>query len=398
MRGTGQAHPCDQSRTHLRPAQRRDVRSLQEDAVDSQYESYKVHTRTARNAASNAADGRPTGRAPYGYVPVHDTRTGRLTDWIADTTEAVPGLSKADVIRELFRRIKAGHAMGAIARDFAERGIRNGSGRPFVPQHLRSMVVKPAYAGIRSHHGTERPGTWQGLVSEADYRAVVRMLNTRTQAQKRRPDGRAQHELTRIIRCGKCSGPMRAVQVKGAPCYACRDHGCVRVPRARIDEYLIGTAERPGVILSFLADESRVYAAFTAAPEDEARAEEIRTERERLEGERREAEGTKTATVGEALAVGRLVDALSEDIARLQAEEQKLRAPAQLADMITPGKDVARRWAAAPVAARRAVARMVLAPSVLGEVRIMPVGAGSRVDPADRAHLHKTACKDCTAA
>ncbi|MCX4904601.1 recombinase family protein [Streptomyces sp. NBC_00878] len=390
-------HVTSHGRTYD-PRNGRDVRTLQEDAVDSQYESYKVHTRTARNAASNAADGRPTGRAPYGYVPVHDTRTGKLADWVADTTEAIPGLSKADVIRELFRRIKAGHAMGAIARDFKARGIVNGSGRPFVPQHLRSMVVKPAYAGIRSHHGTERPGTWKGLVSEADYRAVVRMLNTRTQAQKRRPDGRAQHDLTRIIRCGKCGGPMRAAQVKGAPCYECREHGCVRVPRARIDEFLIGTEEQPGVILAFLADESRVYEAFTAAPEDEARAEEIRTERERLEGERREAEGTKTATVGEALAMGRLVDSLSEDIARLQAEEQKLRAPAQLADMITPGKDVAKRWAAAPVAARRAVARMVLAPSVLGEVRIMPVGPGSRVDPADRAHMHKADCKGCAAA
>jgi hypothetical protein len=41
-----------------------------------------------------------------------------------------------------------------------------------------------------------------------------------------------------------------------------------------------------------------------------------------------------------------------------------------LAALITPGRDAKRRWKAAPVAAKREVARMLLAPGILGQVRV----------------------------
>jgi site-specific DNA recombinase len=41
-----------------------------------------------------------------------------------------------------------------------------------------------------------------------------------------------------------------------------------------------------------------------------------------------------------------------------------------LAALMSPGRDAKRRWKAAPVAAKREVARILLAPGILGEVRI----------------------------
>jgi len=126
------------------PANPRDRRSLLEDAVDSEYESSKVSARVKRAHAANAAAGRPHGPTSFGYIRRYDERTKALI-----AQEPHPQL--APVVIELFRRLRKGHSLMAIARDFAARGIMNASGRPFSPQHLRVLALTPAYAGIRVH-------------------------------------------------------------------------------------------------------------------------------------------------------------------------------------------------------------------------------------------------------
>jgi hypothetical protein len=50
-----------------------------------------------------------------------------------------------------------------------------------------------------------------------------------------------------------------------------------------------------------------------------------------------------------------------------------------------PGDDIAHRWAAAPISARREVARLVLSPELLGELRVTrSLSPGHRIDVADR--------------
>jgi site-specific DNA recombinase len=138
--------------THERtydPANGRDRRTLIEDATDSEYESYKVSTRTKRTAAAEAAKGRPAGVAPHGYRPEYDQRTGRLLNWVENPEEsAVP--------RELFRRLRAGESLGSITRTLAAAGHVNRSGKPFTQQHLRTMATRHAYAGLRAHQPVKR--------------------------------------------------------------------------------------------------------------------------------------------------------------------------------------------------------------------------------------------------
>ena len=65
--------------THRRiydPGTARDRKSLQEDAVDSEYESGKTSDRGQRTAAANAVAGLPHGRIPFGYRRVYDPVTG----------------------------------------------------------------------------------------------------------------------------------------------------------------------------------------------------------------------------------------------------------------------------------------------------------------------------------
>jgi hypothetical protein len=63
--------------------------------------------------------------------------------------------------------------------------------------------------------------------------------------------------------------------------------------------------------------------------------------------------------------------------------EQELSTPVRLRALIKPGPGVASRWEAAPMSTRREVARLLLSPDGLGELRVMrrPRNAGPRHVP-----------------
>src|SRR5262249_47767067 len=126
-----------------------------------------------------------------------------------------PEPAEAGVVTELYRRLIAGHSLKAIARDLGERGIRTRSGRVWTAQHLRSLAIKPLYAGLRAHspgrsgdHWADLEnlyeGQWPGLVPRADWFAVQRLL--RAPERKTTRPGRAKHLLSRIARCAVCAG------------------------------------------------------------------------------------------------------------------------------------------------------------------------------------------------
>jgi site-specific DNA recombinase len=72
-------------------------------------------------------------------------------------------------------------------------------------------------------------------------------------------------------------------------------------------------------------------------------------------------------------------------LARAEAREAELTTPSALRGILGPGDDVAARWDAAPISARREVARMLLTPELLGELRVQRATVhGISVD--DRVH------------
>jgi DNA invertase Pin-like site-specific DNA recombinase len=371
------------------PANARDRRSLLEDAVDSEYESSKVSARVKRTAAANAAAGRPHGQIPFGYRRRYDERTREL---VAQEPHPV----EAPVAVELFARLRAGHTLAAIARDFAARGIRNDSGTPFSPQHLRALALTATYAAIRLHRPrqpgvprtrsaivmgapgvTATPGTWPGLVSVEEYLAVREILTDPARITGK--PGKARHLLSMIARCGVCGAPL-AVTYRGqwTPTggqYQCHHGGHVRVSKPELDAYA------QDAILGYLARPD-VHAALTTPP-DGAGAE-LASVRERLAVARAELGALRDAVAAGTLSVATLVSVEPGLLARIdadQAEETRLVTPSFLHGLITPGADVAARWAQMPISAQREVARTLLTPSLLGALHVNRRPAGS-------AHLH----------
>ncbi|MGH3851660.1 MAG: hypothetical protein ACRDRT_18540 [Pseudonocardiaceae bacterium] len=72
------------------------------------------------------------------------------------------------------------------------------------------------------------------------------------------------------------------------------------------------------------------------------------------------------------------------DIERLEKREKELRTPSALRGLIEPGTDVAQRWEPAPMSTRREVARILLTPTLIGELRITPTGPRRLVAAEDR--------------
>lgn len=348
------------------PANGRDRRTLLEDAVDSEYDSYKTRVRILRDTASQAAKGRPHGLAPYGYRPLYDERTRRLITWEAHPDEA-------PAVRELFEKIRAGDSLKGIARELAQKGVLNrglrGERHPFTAEHLRDMAVKYAYAGKRHYNGSVIEGTWEGLVDDATFYVVQRILND-PKRKTTRPGG-ARHVLSRALRCDPCSGPMAVKEKYDKLHYFCQLRGCTHVDKADVDAFLLGAPERPGVILRYIAS-PQIYRDFAKSPGDEEKATQLGAEIARLRVEKDKAEKAEdeSTDLDESRALAKLVKNLREKITNLEEQERQMAVPAVLRDFLKPDQDVFQRWEAAPLSAKREVAQLLLVPSVLGEARV----------------------------
>jgi site-specific DNA recombinase len=355
------------------PAVPRDRRSLLEDAVDSEYESAKTSRRVRRGAAANAAAGRPHGRVPYGYKRVYDEGTGRLVGQVPEEGEAA-------VVRELFERIAQGHSLRRISMDLAARGVRGRRGKVLSPPQLRGMALADVYRGKRVHVPGRRHGRrdasldgdvlvydaqWPPLVDNRTWLAVQRILkdpNRRTNGSR---PGRAVHLLSMIARCDVCPAPMSRKLRSGKEFYYCHVKGCVRVPKQELDD--LATA----AMIEFLSQPETIE---QLGGDEDTTAE--------LEAVREEIAGIKTELdeLAEELGDGKISPALAARseprmLARLRAAEQReeaLATPPALRELMKPGEDVAQRWQQAPMSTKRRVAKLLLSPAYLGELRVRP--------------------------
>ena len=371
-------HVTSHSRTYD-PANHRDRRSLLEDSVDSEYESAKTSMRAKRAAAASAAEGRPNGKTPFGYRRIYNDRTKELV-------VQEPDPATAPLVQELFDRVKAGHSMRSLQRDWETRGILNGSGRPFTAQHLRSLLLNRAYVGDRVHNpgaksgNTARqtaanvvPGNWEPLVDRTTFLAVHRIL-TDPQRRTNRP-GRGVHLLSMIAKCAVCDGPLSVAFRKPDGEYMCQNAQHVRVSKPELD------ALAEAMILVYLNDED-MREAVAAVEDDTAALAKARDEVASIQEELDDLAAQVGAGALSATLAGRAEPAI---LARLKAANEAvkdLETPSRLGDLYPPGAD----WHTMPMSAKREIARMLLAPDMLGELRIVrrPRNAGPRHVPVDQ--------------
>jgi site-specific DNA recombinase len=89
---------------------------------------------------------------------------------------------------------------------------------------------------------------------------------------------------------------------------------------------------------------------------------------------------------------GRLVPGLEAEQAKLEQQEQQLTSRSTLVRFVGPRQVVTDRWIAAPLSSKREVARMVLSPGMLGQVRVGPSVNG----PWCRDESHEKPQQTCT--
>lgn len=375
--------------THERlydPANGRDRKALIDDAVDSEYESYKTHKRVSRTAPREAERGRPHGKAPYGLMPVYDRATGKLITWVADPV-------RVHVPCELFERLERGESFAAIERIFFEAGYRNLSGRPFTHGHLRMMATRHSYAGLRFYKGTVYEGCWDGIVPRERFWNVYRMVTDPKRCTTKA--GLGVHDVTAAFWCGECEvllGPRFAEGRK--PAYRCADCGR-KIAKDPIDELIIGKAPegaRPelGVLLAYLARPD-VYDLLRAPEGDGEELRGVVADLAQARAERDELARATGGTLAEVRVLANSLQAKEDQVSELEVRERQLSVPAQVLSIVEPGKDIWESWHAAPMGARRTTARLVLSPRYLGRPCLLPSPLPGRWSPiAERIEWRRT--------
>src|SRR6266567_400209 len=377
-------HVTSQGNTYD-PARPHDRKALLTDAIDSEYESSKTSLRIRRTAASLAAKSLPHGQIPYGYRRTYavNAKGKRII------TGQPPEPAEAAVVAELFARLRKGHSLRAIEADFGARGIRTRTGKPFGAAHLRGMALQPLYAGLRMYEPGNRSGRYHGSLDgavkaelwdalvDAETFGTVRAMLSDPKRRTSRP-GRGVHLLSLIAACDVCGAALTVSYRRGGREYQCRGKSCVRISADELDGY----AEK--IMCAYLARPD-VIAELRATPE---RGGELATVRAELAEARSELASLRAAGKARTLTVATVLamePGLVAAVTRLEARERDLQTPAALS-AIPPGKDVARRWKAAPMSAKRQAARLLCSPPVLGQLRVGRVPSpGHKAQPAERA-------------
>ncbi|GAB1816842.1 recombinase family protein [Herbidospora sp. RD11066] len=357
------------------PANPRDRRGLIDDANDSEYESAKIAQRIRRDMAANAAEGRPHGLCPVGLRPVYDERTGKLITWEGDP-------DKGPMIVELFTLLRRGRSFRSLARAFEAKGYRNKSGKPYGAAHLRDMAQKGAYSGLRVWHGELIEGTWEGIIERDLWWDVQRIL-TEPAHQTTAPAprfGSVKHEYTRTMRCAKCLGPITTLNSKRGD-YMCQTGGCARITKGPVDKIL------DEVIEDFLSQAD--FSARVARRVDTPQVRALETAIAQLRAELTEAETAVPANVSEARLFAQLIEDIRPKLSDKQAQLRELTTPSELASLLAaddggPVADAVTRWRDAPVEVRRKIAKVLLSPPFLGQVRLNPKTPGKRLPAHER--------------
>ena len=195
-------------------------------------------------------------------------------------------------MREIVERLCDGDTGTAIARDLNQRGVLTGLGAQWTGAGVKACAKRASNAGLRSHHGTIYPGTWEAIVSREQWERVTAVLS-RPAATWRRGTGR-KYPFQGFVRCAVCGGVMNVATGRsnaGIVAYRCDPYrsanptektGCGGVQRQQaVVDYLIKEA-----LIDRLSGDGFMRAMETVASQDKAVSavvSELQEQRTRLD-------------------------------------------------------------------------------------------------------------------
>jgi hypothetical protein len=328
-------------------------------AVMASAEADKMSLRAKRRKADDAKAGRPHGgRRRFGY---HDMVDGALTVRESEATE----------IRRMVRELLAGASLRGMADDLAARGITGPTGATITGPNLGLLLARPHLAGLRVHNGEVMPGVvgqWPAIISEADHRRVVALLNDPRRRTSPASNVR-RHLLSGVALCDAC-GTKILTGPKGV--YRCPTGRHVQKSMDLVDDVVVGAVLgllRTSTAASLFADDTTAEELDALEVAKAAKAAELSEARAlRRDGRLRLDEYADLTS-----AIRDEMDALDAHMAALVVDDN--RDADMFADLLGAQADDA--WATMDLARRRSViARLVT-------VRLVGRGRGSRFTPSD---------------
>jgi site-specific DNA recombinase len=326
---------------------RRDRKTLVNDGVENEDDSEQISEGVRRALKDNARNGLPHGICKFGFARIHDEKTGALLG-----QHPVP--EKASIAAEIIRRIAVGEPVSAIGYDLERRGIPNpGGGVQWYRRTIVKLATSEAYIGKRRVDGALVDGKWEPIIDEVTFWAAQHVLTSR---KGTRP-GKAKHLLSYIMACGQCGSPLCADLPRRhragrlypkVAMYTCTDHRshCATVPMAEADEFVTLAVQGRLASPDFLRN-------ITSGGDE--RVMQARAEAARLRAELDEWATADISAHAYAIREAKLLPLIKA----AEARAEELTIPLPLRDLAAPGADIAARWDAMVVAAKRNVIRLL---------------------------------------
>ncbi|HEX6758633.1 MAG TPA: recombinase family protein [Propionibacteriaceae bacterium] len=356
-------------------------------ALISEQESEMTSLRVERGKKSSAYAGRRAGRPPYGYKTVYDP-DGRTHDEpnLFDGDGVPVGDSPADVVREIYARILAGHSITNIRHDLNDRGIRTTAGYPWANSKIRGIATNPTYIGKRVHQvgdgirQTDRvkmildgvETEWPPLVDDETFWAVHRILDDPARKTTRSGPRTGIYLLSSVARCGECGSklavkktPVNNRRTEFKKSYSCRDRVCVGIGMDLLDDYV------EKVMVRWLSD-PEVVADLTRV-EDSGAAALARGDLERLRAELEDLYRDARAGRVSAMIATTTETGLKERIHEAEQQIQAATLPPVLRGRIGP--QARGGWEALDLEVKRQIIRVV------ADIRVQSVGRAHRGGP-----------------
>ena len=212
----------------------------------AEYYSKELSRKIRRGMEDNASKCLVNGSLPLGFIRGADGRYA-----IEE--------SEAEIVRDIFRRVKDGVKMSEIISDLNNRRIPTKKGKPWNKSSFNSLLSNERYTGVYIYGDTRIPGGIPQIISPELFNSVQCRLHhksnpRRSDAPLRRRRDNSIYLLTGKLFCGKCKSPMVGISGKSQGAnpyyyYACKgkrlEHSCNKknVRREHIERF-IATALR----------------------------------------------------------------------------------------------------------------------------------------------------------
>lgn len=172
----------------------------------AEYYSKELSRKVRRGHEDNAKKCMPNGPMPLGYKRGEDGR------YAIDEP-------RAEIVREIYRRVGAGEPLVKIIDDFNARGLRTMRGHPWNRSSFGQILSNERYAGVYMYQDIRIPDGIPAIIPRAEFDAVQHYITHKRQprqslaagVEQPRRQRRDVYLLTGKLFCGECDNALVGV-------------------------------------------------------------------------------------------------------------------------------------------------------------------------------------------